>query len=206
MRTRFVMFTGIIQTTGRIARFERRPDGARLTVACPDLPTSELSEGDSVAVSGVCLTALDIDSEGFAADLSAETLTRTTLGLRREGEAVNLEPALRASDRLGGHLVSGHVDGLGEVRSIDEGADAWTVHLAAPETLMRYIAPKGSITVDGVSLTVNEVGDDEFTMAIIPHTRQRTTLGELVPGARLNLEVDLIARYLARLLEPKTEH
>lgn len=195
------MFTGIIQTKGRLTRFERRSDGARLTVACPDLPASELSEGDSVAVSGVCLTALDIVADGFSADLSAETLARTTLGQRRTGEAVNLEPALRASDRLGGHLVSGHVDGLGEVRSLEESSDAWNLRLAAPKALMRYIAPKGSITVDGVSLTVNEVGGDEFTMAIIPHTRERTTLGELVPGAGVNLEVDLIARYLARLIE-----
>lgn len=197
------MFTGIVQTTGRIDRVERRAHGARIVIVCPELQAASLSEGDSVAVSGVCLTALDIGRESFAADLSAETLDRTTLGARRPGDAVNLEPALRASDRLGGHLVSGHVDGLGRVRSIEQSNG--NLHLSAPTELMRYIAPKGSITVDGVSLTVNQVGDADFTMAIIPHTRERTTLGELTAGAEVNLEVDLIARYVARLLKPETE-
>lgn len=195
------MFTGIVHTTGSISRIERRDSDARITVACPDLPIFELSEGDSVAVSGVCLTALDIDADHFSADLSEETLVRSTLGRRREGDRVNLEPALRAGDRLGGHLVSGHIDGTGEVRAIDRGDGAWALRIAAPPALMRYIAPKGSIAIDGVSLTVNEASSDEFSVAVIPHTRERTTLDELAPGARLNLEVDLIARYLARLIE-----
>lgn len=191
------MFTGIIITTGEIAGLERRGDGARVRIAWPD--AAALSTGDSVCVSGVCLTALDIDATGFSADLSAETLARTSLGDLGPGSRVNLEPALRAGDRLGGHFVTGHVDDTGRVVGRPDGDAAGTWRFSAPHGLMRYIAGKGSITVDGVSLTVNAVGGKGFDVTLIPHTLQATTLGERQVGDRINLEVDLLARYLERL-------
>jgi len=157
------------------------------------------SIGDSISISGVCLTMLEPDSTGFSADLSVETLDKTSLGKRRPGDSVNLELAMRASDRLGGHMVSGHVDGLARLVSRDEDGRSERFLFEADRSLARYIAPKGSVCLDGVSLTVNEVDDNRFSICIIPHTLEVTTLGSLAAGEVVNLEVDLIARYLDRL-------
>ena len=194
------MFTGIVQDVGRIEAAESRGGDLRLIIASERLDTARLSAGDSVSVQGCCLTAVEIRGKSFAADLSRETLALTTLGDLRVGSAVNLEPALRAGDALGGHLVSGHVDGIAEVLGLSADARSTRVVIGVPEPLARFIAHKGSVAVDGVSLTVNEVEGSTFGVNIIPHTQAVTTLGTLVPGARLNLEVDQVARYLARLL------
>ena len=155
----------------------------------------------SIAVSGVCLTALEITTDSFAADVSNETLSLTTLGALGEGSRVNLEPALRAGDALGGHLVSGHVDGMGEVLDIASDARSVRMRFGCPPSLARYFARKGSVAIDGVSLTINEAGPADFSVNLIPHTQQVTTLGEFVVGRRVNLEVDQVARYVERLLE-----
>ncbi len=194
------MFTGLVQAVGRIEASEPRGGDRRLRIAARAAFLAELRPGDSVAVSGVCLTALEPGLEGFWADVSAETLARTTLGELAVGARVNLEPALTLSTPLGGHLVSGHVDGIGEVLACREDARSLRLRLRAPESLARYIAEKGSICVDGVSLTVNAVEGARFELNIVPHTLAATTLGEYRPGRRVNLEVDLIARYLERLL------
>lgn len=193
------MFTGIIQTVGRITAREPRGTDARLVIDAGTLDLADVAIGDSVAVSGVCLTAIALDGTRFSADVSAETLARTTLGALRSGDAVNLEQSLRLADRLGGHLVSGHVDGIGKVVAVaDDGvSQRWT--FSAPAALMRYIAVKGSICVDGASLTVNEVAGDTFGATLIPHTLGVTTFGARKPGDAINLEVDLIARYVERL-------
>lgn len=194
------MFTGIVQAVGDIAAIETRGGDARLRIATGGLDLGDVQLGDSIAVSGVCLTAIALDARSFTADVSAETLARTTLGARRVGDAVNLEKALTPSSRLGGHLVSGHVDGVGEV--LERRADARSVRfrMRASESLAKYIAAKGSICVDGVSLTVNTVDGAVFELNIVPHTLAHTTLDALQAGGRVNLEVDLIARYLERLL------
>ena len=194
------MFTGIVQDVGRIERLEARGGDVRLVIACPQLDTARLNIGDSIAVQGCCLTAVQIEGRSFAADVSRETLALTTLAELKAGSAVNLEPALRAGDALGGHLVSGHVDGVAQVLSITGDARSQRLVIGVPAPLARYIAPKGSVAVDGVSLTVNEVTDASFGVNIIPHTQSVTTLGRLAAGARVNLEVDQVARYLARLL------
>jgi riboflavin synthase len=194
------VFTGIVQDVGRIAATESRGGDLRLIIACERLDTARLVAGDSVCVQGCCLTALDIDRKTFAADLSRETLALTTLGDLRVGAAVNLEPALRAGDALGGHLVSGHVDGIAQVLAVSGDARSTRLLIGVPAPLSRFLAPKGSVAVDGVSLTVNEVEGSTFGVNIIPHTQSVTTLGALAPGARVNLEVDQVARYLARLL------
>ena len=194
------MFTGIIQSVGRIAAREARGGDVRLVVAVPaDFDLADVAVGASIAVAGVCLTVVEHDTEGFFADVSTETLGLTTLGQLPVGSEVNLEKALRLSDRLGGHLVSGHVDGIGEVVSSlpDARAQRWVFH--APHALMRYIAAKGSIAIDGVSLTLNEVGHDTFGVALIPHTIAVTTFRARAPGDRVNLEVDVVARYVERL-------
>lgn len=193
------MFTGIIQAVGRIVASEARGGDRRLIVETAALDLADVSEGDSIAVSGVCLTALDITGNTFAADVSIETLNLTTIGQLQVGDAVNLEKALRLADRLGGHLVSGHVDGLATVVSIhDEGrSQRWTFQV--PATLARYIASKGSVCLDGVSLTVNEVDGCRFGVNLIPHTQTVTTFGARRVGDRLNIEVDLMARYAERL-------
>ncbi|MEJ2060425.1 MAG: riboflavin synthase [Gammaproteobacteria bacterium] len=194
------MFTGIIQSVGRIAGIDRRGADSRLHIETGKLDMTDVAVGDSIAVSGVCLTAVACDANSFAADVSAETLASSKLGDLGEGGRVNLEKALTPQTHLGGHLVSGHVDGVGEVlRRYDEGR-AVRFELKAPDELARYIAAKGSITVDGVSLTVNEVNGARFMLNIVPHTLQETTLDELQSGSRVNLEVDIIARYLERLL------
>jgi riboflavin synthase len=194
------MFTGIIAAVGRVARIERRGTGARIVIDAGALDLSDVAIGDSIAVSGVCLTALEPDATTFAADVSAETLARTALGALVEGDDVNLEKSLRLADRLGGHLVSGHVDGVGRVASIDDegGAQRWT--FALPRDLARYVAVKGSIAVDGTSLTVNTVGDETFGVTLIPHTLAVTTFGARTVGDSVNIEVDMMARYAERLL------
>ncbi|MGF1528166.1 MAG: riboflavin synthase [Candidatus Competibacterales bacterium] len=194
------MFTGIIQALGHLA--ERRTFGGdqRLLIHTDTLDLRGIAKGDSVAVNGVCLTAVDLTPQGFWADVSAETLGCTTLGALATGERLNLELSLLPTTRLGGHLVSGHVDGIGRVEALAEDARSWRFRLAAPPPLGRYIAPKGSICVDGVSLTVNAVAGSAFEVNIVPHTYQVTRFGHYTIGTAVNLEVDLVARYLERLL------
>lgn len=194
------MFTGIIEAIGRIAAFEPQGDDRRLRVQSGRLDLADVRPGDSIAVSGVCLTVVELAGDGFWADVSNETLARTVLGRWERGASVNLEKALTPSTRLGGHLVSGHVDGVGTVRDRRADGRSERLRIDAPAELARYIAVKGSICVDGVSLTVNGVDGALFDLNIVPHTLQETTLGEYRAGRAVNLEVDLIARYLERLL------
>jgi len=192
------MFTGIIQTVGQVAAIDRRGADARLHIT--GLPLQGGAIGESIAVSGVCLTAVEFTADGFVADVSGETLACTTLGAWSVGQRVNLERALAVGERLGGHIVSGHVDGVGELVSRQADGRSQRFTLRAPAALARYIAAKGSITVDGVSLTVNTVSGAEFGVNIVPHTLTHTSLDALRAGSRVNLEVDLLARYLERLL------
>jgi riboflavin synthase len=194
------MFTGIIQTVGRIARLEPRGGDVRLVVDTADLDMADVQLGDSISVSGVCLTAVALDGKSFAADVSNESLALTTLGKLKAGDGVNLEKALRLADRLGGHLVSGHVDGVGKVVSVtpDGRSQRWTFEV--PQALARYIAAKGSICIDGTSLTVNEVQGTRFGVNLIPHSVANTTFAARRPGDAVNLEVDVVARYIERLL------
>ena len=194
------MFTGIIQAVGKLVASENRSGDKRLHIHTANLDLSDVILGDSIATNGVCLTVVELPGNGFWADVSVETLDYTTLGNLKDGSAVNLEKALRASDRLGGHIVSGHVDGVGEVVSIHNDARSIRYRLRAPAELAKYIAHKGSICVDGVSLTVNKVEGAEFELNIVPHTQQKTVFGEYKTGTLVNLEVDVIARYLERLL------
>lgn len=194
------MFTGIIQATGTIAALEQRGGDMRITIHTGNLPLAAVRTGDSIAVSGVCLTATDITQGGFSADVSVETLRRTVIGELEVSAMVNLETALTLQTPLGGHLVSGHVDGIGTVVSRADESRSVRFVIEAPAELARYIATKGSICVDGVSLTVNRVEGAVFEVNIVPHTLQETTLDEYRPGRRVNLEVDLVARYLERLL------
>jgi len=193
------MFTGIIEATGRIARIEPRGGDVRLIVEAASLGLDDVAIGDSISVSGVCLTAIALDGDTFAADVSNETLSVTSLGALAAGAAVNLEKAMRLSDRLGGHLVSGHIDGVGRVVSVEPDARSqrWTFEL--PAELARYVASKGSIAIDGVSLTVNEVDDRRFGVNLIPHTVEVTTFRDRRAGDSVNIEVDLVARYVERL-------
>ncbi len=193
------MFSGIIADVGMIKKAEDREGGLRLTVATEVLDMNDVQIGDSIAVNGVCLTAIEIDGHNFVADVSKETLN-CTAGLEKQGNHVNLEKALRLSDRLGGHLVSGHVDGVGEVAAFNDIGESWRLVVRAPHQLSRYIAAKGSVAINGVSLTVNRVAGDEFEMNLIPHTLNATTLNELKTGSRVNLEIDLIARYVERMM------
>jgi len=183
-----------------IQRLEPYGGDARLDLDTGKLPLDGVALGDSIAVNGVCLTAVALTERGFAADVSRETLTLTTLGTLKPGARVNLERALTLATPLGGHLVSGHVDGVGTVVACQEDARSWRLRIQAPDALARYIAPKGSICVDGTSLTVNRVEGAVFELNIVPHTLQETIIGDYRPGTRVNLEVDLIARYLERLL------
>jgi riboflavin synthase len=194
------MFTGIILAVGSIAGIEPIVGDVRLRVHTGDLNLSGTQLGDSIAVNGVCLTAVGLTANGFTADVSGETLTRTTLGALKPGARVNLELALTPSTRLGGHLVSGHVDGVGHLLDRRTEGRSQRLHFMAPEVLAKYIAEKGSICVNGVSLTVNSVDGACFEVNIVPHTLDQTTLGDLSPGDPVNLEVDLLARYLERLL------
>jgi riboflavin synthase len=186
------MFTGLVQSTGTVATLA----AGRLRVEAP----LELSEGDSVAINGVCLTAAAVSDWGFDADVMPETLRRTALGVLAEGDRVNLELPLRATDRLGGHIVQGHVDGTGTVESVNDDGFARVVRISAPLELLRYVVEKGSIAVDGVSLTVAEVDDDGFSVALIPETLERTTLGSAAPGRAVNIEVDVLAKYVEKLV------
>ena len=194
------MFTGIIESIGKIAKMEQRGGDVRLHIATGKLDLSDVALGDSIAVNGVCLTAVVLPGDGFVADVSNETLSLTSLGQLSTGSPVNLEKALTMSTRLGGHLVSGHVDGLGEVIAKSEDARSIRFTVKAPDELAKYIAHKGSITVDGTSLTVNAVKGAEFELNIVPHTAQETIMSEYEVGRKVNLEVDLVARYLERLL------
>ena len=193
------MFTGIVAATGKIISRESYDGDLRIRFEVPSALMADAKIGDSISISGVCLTMLEPDATGFSADLSVETLDKTSLGNRRPGDSVNLELAMRASDRLGGHMVSGHVDGLAKLVSREADARSERFLFEADRSLARFIAPKGSVCLDGVSLTVNEVEDNRFSICIIPHTLEVTTLGSLVAGEVVNLEVDLIARYLDRL-------
>jgi riboflavin synthase len=193
------MFTGIIQAVGEIRAVEAIGGDVRLRVGVGDLSLERVELGDSIAVSGVCLTVIEFAADEFAADVSQETLQLTTLGHAEAGNRVNLEPSLTLSAPLGGHLVSGHVDGIGEVVSLEPDARSTRIDFEMPEALARYVAKKGSIAIDGTSLTVNEVGDRKFSVNIVPHTLERTIMGRYEPGTRVNLEVDLVARYLERL-------
>jgi riboflavin synthase len=194
------MFTGIVQDVGRIAAREARGGDVRLTIAVDRFDLSRTALGDSICVQGVCLTVIDLAAGSFVADVSRETLMLTTLGELEESAAVNIEPALRAGDPLGGHLMSGHIDGIATVTQTNEEARSRRVSIAVPADLARYIARKGSVALDGVSLTVNEVQDSIFGVNLIPHTLAVTTLGRIAAGTRLNLEVDQLARYVERLL------
>ena len=195
------MFTGIIQAVGRIAQIELGEQDIRLRIETGKLPLAEVSLGDSIASSGVCLTVTELPGDGFWADVSPETLSLTTLGTKGVGDAVNLETSLTLNTPLGGHLVSGHVDGVGRIESVTEDARFWRVRVAAPEKLARYIAMKGSICVDGTSLTVNQVEGASFELTIIPQTWEETVFSEYQAGSPVNLEVDVIARYLERLMQ-----
>ncbi|ESQ12545.1 MAG TPA: riboflavin synthase [Chromatiaceae bacterium] len=194
------MFTGIIQAIGEIEQLQPRDGDVRVAVRAGKLRLSEASIGDSIAVNGICLTAVAIEGNRFMADLSRETLSLTTLGDLNSGARVNLETALTLSTPLGGHLVSGHIDGVGTVLDIHQDGRSWRLQIHAPGELARYIAHKGSICVDGASLTVNEIKGSVFDLNIVPHTLEETIIGGYRTGTRVNLEVDLIARYLERLV------
>lgn len=194
------MFTGIIEALGRIKKIEPVGGDMRLHVDAGSLDMSDVQLGDSIAVNGVCLTAIEFDNKHFVADVSNETIALTSLKDLATGSEVNLEKALLPTTRLGGHLVSGHVDGLGEVLTIKEASRSVQLIIRAPEELKHYIAMKGSICIDGTSLTVNKITNKDFEINIVPHTQQRTIIKNYKPGTKVNLEVDLIARYLERLL------
>lgn len=194
------MFTGIVEAIGIIATLEPRGKDMRVSVNIGKLDLSDVVLGDSIAVNGVCLTAVELNSNGFSADVSAETLAHTAFSQLRAGSRVNLEKALTPTTRLGGHLVSGHVDGVGEVLERKQDGRSVRFRIKAPVELARYIARKGSITVDGISLTVNDVDGAIFMLNIVPHTLVETTMDDFVVGRQVNLEVDLIARYLERLV------
>ena len=191
------MFTGLVAETGAVESLERGDDGVRVRVRT-DL-ARELHPGDSVAVNGVCLTAVESDAAGFSADVMTETLRRSSLGPLSAGDQVNLELPLRAGDRLGGHMVQGHVDGTGRIEAVGEDGFARVVRIGAPPAVLRYVVEKGSIAVDGVSLTVSSVDRDGFEVSLIPETLERTNLGSVAPGRVVNLEVDVVAKYVEKL-------
>ena len=193
------MFTGIIKATGVIDDVESRGGDRRLRIRAAGLPFGDYSTGDSIAVNGVCLTAVALHEDGFDTDVSRETLAVTTLGALARGSRVNLEPALALGERLGGHLVSGHVDGIATVAARRDNGRAIDVDFVLPAALARYVARKGSVAIDGVSLTINAVSADGFSVTIIPHTQAETISGNYRPGDEVNVEVDLLARYLERL-------
>lgn len=195
------MFTGIIEAVGEIVASEPRGGDVRLRVKTNELDLTGVQLGDSIATNGVCLTVVDLTGDGYVADVSSESLAMTTISDWSEGTVVNLELALMPNSRLGGHMVSGHVDDVGEVVSRHPDARSERFRLRAPKALAKYIAHKGSITVDGTSLTVNKVEGAEFELNIVPHTLEKTVMGTYQPGTRVNLEVDVIARYLERLLQ-----
>ena len=195
------MFTGIILAVGEISSIEPKGGDCRLTIATGKLPVENAALGDSIAVNGICLTAVELGGNSFCADVSRETLSRTTLEQAVVGVPVNLELALTPTTRLGGHIVSGHVDGIGVVIEKKSDARSYRFKVKAPGELTKYIAEKGSICIDGISLTVNDVDGPVFTVNIVPHTLKETTLGEMEVGRKVNLEVDLLARYMERLMQ-----
>ncbi|MCB1532475.1 MAG: riboflavin synthase [Alphaproteobacteria bacterium] len=193
------MFTGIIQNIGTVKSIAK--DGDWRIVIETGLDLSATPIGASICCSGCCLTVVEKGADWFAVDVSGESLSKTIIGSWAEGARINIEPSLKLGDELGGHIVSGHVDGLAELVSVEEEGDSYRLKLRAPQELAKFIAPKGSVTLDGISLTVNEVEGDVFGVNIIPHTWENTTLSDLKPGARLNIEIDMLARYVARQLE-----
>ncbi len=197
------MFTGIIQAVGQLELTQQSTGDIQISIDANQLGLTDVKVGDSIAVNGVCLTVTDINQTHFTADVSKETLSVTT-GLDQPGQ-VNLEKAMRLNDRLGGHLVSGHVDGIGEVVKFEAVNDCWLLVIRAPHNISKYIARKGSICVNGVSLTTNTIQKDNFTINIIPHTLEKTTLGALKVGSKVNLEIDQIARYIERMQQWETE-
>ncbi|OED44528.1 riboflavin synthase subunit alpha [Endozoicomonas sp. (ex Bugula neritina AB1)] len=199
------MFTGIIEAVGTIRLMEKKQGDLKLQIQTGKLDLSDVQLGDSIATNGVCLTVVELTGDGYVADVSVETLEHATLGDLTVGSSVNLEKALTATTRLGGHLVSGHVDGVGKVVSIEPSARSTVYWVEAPKGLAKYIAHKGSITVDGVSLTVNAVDGCRFSLNIVPHTQQETSVDTWQVGTQVNLEVDQIARYLERLLDPSVQ-
>lgn len=196
------MFTGIVEEMGAVKAVDKTLAGTRLRLLAK-LILDDLPLGASVSVNGACLTVVDVDDQGFAVDVSPETLSVTTLGELATGDPVNLERAMKLSERIGGHLVSGHVDGVGEIASRRQDGNAVVLTIEAPPEIMRYCVPKGSMTVDGISMTINGVQDRSFSLAVIPHTAQSTTLGMKQAGARVNLEPDLIGKYVERLLQER---
>lgn len=194
------MFTGIIESEGKLKKIEPVNGDYRMTIQVGKMSLDDVKIGDSIACNGVCLTVIALEKDAYVADVSSETLKVTTLGQLQLDSPVNLEKALRLQDRLGGHLVSGHVDGVGEVVSIEQDARSWRYQIKAPKAISRYIAAKGSICINGISLTVNHVDGDVFDVNIVPHTRQETTIRTFQLGTKVNLEVDLLARYMERLL------
>jgi len=193
------MFTGIVRERGRVAAIDGGPDGVRLRIEAPETAPG-VAVGDSVAVGGVCLTAVAVEGPELSFDAVPETLSRTALGSLRAGAEVNVEPALRAGEPLGGHVMQGHVDGVGSVRSVEPEGEGSRVWLDAPPGVLRYCVEKGSVAVDGTSLTVAALDDAGFAVALVPHTLVHTTLGALVPGDAVNLEADVLAKYVERLL------
>lgn len=203
------MFTGLIEATGKVINIDATPAGARMTFQSEQLDFSDVKLGDSIAVNGVCLTVVDLASMQFSAEVSNETLQRSSLKhydqQQKTQQRVNLEKAMLPTTRLGGHLVSGHVDGVAEISRIEQSGNAWQFYLKAPLFLHRYIAEKGSVCVDGISLTVNEWVGDLFRLTIIPHTMEQTIMSDYKVGTQVNLEVDLIARYLEQLMTHQTD-
>ena len=193
------MFTGIIEELGSVRSIEERGENARIVIAAR-IVTEGTNHGDSISVNGVCLTALDIQPDSFAADVSRETLLRSTLGRLRPGSPVNLERAVTPATRLGGHIVQGHVDARGRFTSVEDHGESWTVKIAFPKEIARYLVFKGSVAVEGISLTIAGLTDDHFEIAIIPKTWEVTNLSHLKPGDEVNLEVDVIGKYVERLL------
>ena len=196
------MFTGIIEELGKVSAIEKQPDAIRLTISCGKV-LSDLKRGDSISCSGTCLTAMEIDDTSFTADVMLETLKRSSLSEVKVGDVINLERAMQHETRFGGHIVQGHVDGVGEVISREK-SDNWDwVRIRIPADLMKYVVMKGSITIDGISLTVNEVGDDHIAVSLIPETLEVTTLGYKNPGDKVNVEADVLAKHIERLLQFK---
>ncbi len=199
------MFTGIIVATGSVTSLTEKGGDLEMAIDAAALDLGRIALGDSISVQGACLTVARLEGTRFFADVSRETLAKTTLGALRPGSRVNLEPSLRAGDALGGHWVSGHVDAVGKLTVLVQDARSWRMEFELPAPLMRFVAPKGSICINGVSLTVNNVDGRRFDVSIIPHTHQATTLGELNIDDGVNIEIDVIARYLDRLMQPFTD-
>ena len=196
------MFTGIIEELGKVAAIEKQPDAIRLTIACKEV-LSDLKRGDSISCSGTCLTAIEIDDQGFTADVMLETIRRSSLDGVKVGDPINLERAMNAATRFGGHIVQGHVDGVGEFVSREK-SDNWDwVKIRLPKDLMKYVVHKGSITLDGISLTVNEIDGDVIALSLIPETLRVTTLGYKNPGDKINVEADVLAKHVEKLMESK---